>query len=98
MKIALLAVLLMMAAPGCKAEPKPKYAVGEFVRLRISGHVGQVIWAPSSTRRQYEVRLSASAIRTNTHLLGRDGPVEHLPVSKAWLYEFELEPCPPSDE
>lgn len=72
----------------------PAYSLGDTVRMKISGDTGMVIAGRCGRHGcTYSVRFNAPQTQTNTRLLGRDKPVEHLPVARVdGIREFELEP------
>jgi hypothetical protein len=70
----------------------PKFAVGSMVETIVGQHRGQVVHVGcNESACFYDVRFDGLQFRTDTKLLGQDGPVKLAPVSRVNnMREFEL--------
>lgn len=72
----------------------PLYRMGEIVHVRISGEAGQVrsVVCPRSKGCRYGLLLRAPLFYTDTHILGRDGPITGTSYTNVYFSEDELTP------
>lgn len=68
-----------------------KFQTGQIVESVTSGQRGQILlqWLKRPDA-DYQVRFATPETKTNTHLLGPDGPVERSPFALVDMREFEL--------
>jgi len=89
---------------GCEDNsiPPPLYHAGEMVQTRTGGYTGQIIGRPlrfgpgfgknKADEWSYWVRINSAESRTDTRLLGKDGPIKFSPLVELRMREYELEP------
>lgn len=97
MVFATLALLALFASAGCKPKEPPAFRVGQIVESVTSGIRGQVIdvheaAALGDNEWVYGVRFPIITQHTQTHLIGRDGPIATRAFCVEWLRGYELQP------
>ena len=85
--------LIPLAAIVLGACGDPSFVSGQMVQMKVSGARGMVVRVQCTLRIpcRYNVRFSALQLRTDSRLLGRDGPIEFAPVALVrGIRDFEL--------
>ena len=93
MRMAFICVCAIIFLSACSSGPPCEFEVGEMVRSKVSGDLGQVVKTHGSNSNCYvDVRFNASQTFTNSKVLSNDGPVTVLPLAIIrWMRPFELE-------
>ena len=91
-KIVIIGFAAMLAA--CEYSGRaPKFQMWQMVTRKIDGAQCQIVREPQGSIHYatYAYGVRCQPVRsTDTHLIGRDGPIQFAPVID-WLYEEELQ-------
>ena len=75
----------------------PGFGIGDCVTTKVGGYEGMItdIRVHHTEVALYRIRLARPTLRTNTSLLGPDGPVKIAPFDFVTMAEWELNPRNP---